>query len=68
MTVAIKSKAFLTVKQWLEKYHAIPEGGIRHLIFTNRDGFNTKVVKKIGRKILLDEEAFLRFIDEHAKM
>ena len=67
MTVAIKQKSFLSMNQWLEKYQSIPKGGIRHLIFTNRDNFNGKVVKKIGRKILLDEEAFLDFINEHSK-
>ena len=60
-------KSFLTLKQWLEKYKAIPEGGIRHLIFTNKDNFNSRVVKKLGRKILLDEQAFLSYIDEHSK-
>lgn len=60
-------KNFVTIKQWLQKYPAIPEGGIRHLIFTNKDNFNTRVVKKIGRKILLDEQAFLNYINEHPK-
>jgi hypothetical protein len=67
MTAAMKYKSFLTMKQWLEKYQSIPEGGIRHLIFTNRNNFNARVVKKLGRKILLDEEAFLDFINEHSK-
>lgn len=61
------SKNYLSLKQWLNKYQAIPEGGIRHLIFTNKDNFTAKVVKKIGRKILLDEEAFLNYIDAHSK-
>ena len=67
MTLLYKEKIFLTIKQWLSKYEAIPEGGIRHLIFTNRDNFNERVVKKLGRKILLDEHAFLAFINEHTK-
>jgi hypothetical protein len=67
MTAAMKYKSFLTMKQWLQKYQAIPEGGIRHLIFTDKDNFNSRVVKKLGRKILLDEEAFLDFINEHSK-
>ena len=61
------SKNFLSLKQWLEKHKAIPEGGVRHLIFTNKNNFNQTVVKKLGRKILLDEQAFLEFIDEHSK-
>ncbi len=63
-----RSKNFLSLKQWLEKYPVIPEGGIRHLIFTNKDNFNGRVVKKLGRKILLDEQAFLSYIDEHSKI
>ncbi len=61
-------KNFLTIKQWLEKYRTIPEGGIRHLIFTNKDNFNARVVKKLGRKVLLDEQAFLSYIDDHSKI
>ena len=57
---------YLTIKQWVQNYQAIPEGGIRHLIFTNKD-FCSRVVKKVGRKILLDEQAFLSFINEQVK-
>ncbi len=62
-----KTKNFLTIKQWLKKYEAIPEGGIRHIIFIDKDNFNAKVVKKVGRKILLDEEEFLNWIDSHSR-
>ena len=67
-TILNHQKSFLTLKQWLDKYKAIPEGGIRHLIFTNKDNFNSRVVKKLGRKILLDEQAFLSYIDDHSKV
>ena len=67
LTTLNHTKNFLTLRQWLEKYKAIPEGGVRHLIFTNKDNFNSRVVKKLGRKILLDEQAFLSYIDEHSK-
>jgi len=68
MTTANQThKNFLTLKQWLAKYQAIPEGGVRHLIFTNKNNFNQRVVKKLGRKILLDEGAFLAYIDEQTK-
>ena len=68
MSVHLNTNNFLTLKQWLQRYQAIPEGGIRHLIFTNKDNFNNRVVKKLGRKILLDELAFLSYIDEHSKI
>lgn len=55
---------FLTVKQFSEKY-AWPMGGLRHLIFyENENGFHA-VVRRIGRKILLNEEAFLLWVEDH---
>lgn len=59
-------RQFLTIKQLLERHQAIPEGGIRHLIFTNKD-FCRLAVKKVGRKILIDEQAFLAFINDSRK-
>lgn len=53
--IEINSK-YMTIKQWVSTFGYIPEGGLRHLIFTNKD-FENKVVKRIGRKILLDIEA-----------
>jgi len=56
---------FLTIKQTAQKYRIFPEGGIRHLIFMNKDNFRDKVVIKIGKKIVLDTEALLKWITEH---
>lgn len=57
-------KKYMSVPEWVKTYGYFPLGGIRHLIFTNTD-FNKKVVKKIGKKILLDVEAFDKWIHEH---
>ena len=57
---------YLTVKQCALKYPFIPIGGLRHLIFSNVK-FKEKVVNRIGKKILLDEQAFLEFIKESNK-
>lgn len=54
---------YMTVKQWVKKFGFIPEGGVRHLIFSN-DAFNKKVVKRLGSKILLDVQAIYDFIEE----
>lgn len=53
---------YLTVKQ-LAGMGFIPEGGIRHLIFSNSD-FNSRVVRRLGKKILIDLQAFYEFIDQ----
>ncbi|MDP1607812.1 MAG: hypothetical protein Q8L98_00680 [Chlamydiales bacterium] len=60
---AVAEPKYLTIKQWVAAYGFIPEGGIRHLIFSN-DAFDKKVVKRIGSKILLDVHAFYEFIEE----
>lgn len=53
----------MTVKQWVSVYGCIPEGGIRYLIFKNKD-FEKKVVKRLGRKVLLDVQALETWIAE----
>lgn len=62
MEVVVTPK-FMTVKQWVETYGYIPEGGLRHLIFHNKD-FEKRVVKRLGRKVILDVEALEAFVAE----
>ena len=52
----------IPVPNW-QKYHAWPPlGGLRNLIFNkNRNGFNT-VVKKVGKRVLIDENAFFEWV------
>lgn len=53
---------YLTVKQTAQKYPAFPEGGLRHLIFHERtNGFDT-VVTRVGRKVLINESSFQKWI------
>ena len=52
---------YLTVKQ-VAAMGFIPEGGLRHLIFSNPE-FNRKVVKRLGKKVLIDLPAFYDFIN-----
>lgn len=54
---------FMSIKQWVTNFGYIPEGGIRHLIFSN-PSFNQKVVKRIGKKVLLDVIALESWILE----
>ena len=54
---------FMTVKQWAETFGYIPEGGLRHLIFHNKD-FEKRVVKRLGRKVILDVAALEAFVAE----
>ena len=53
---------YLTKKQAIEKYPFLSENMLKNLLFKNIGCFRDKVVKKIGRRIILDEVALLLFL------
>ena len=54
----------LTVRAWTE-YHAWPsEAGLRHLIFHAKTNGFDKVVRRVGRRVLIDEVAFFNWVAE----
>jgi hypothetical protein len=55
---------YLTKKQAIEKYPFLSENMLKNLLFKNIGRFRDKVVKKIGRRIILDEIALLIFLSE----
>ncbi len=49
-------------------YHPDPTpGAIRWMIFTNKDGFEVCVVRR-GRRVLIDEEAYFKWLAKHSAM
>ncbi len=54
----------IPVSDW-NNYHPWPPlGGLRHMVFHgSKTGFS-KVVKRIGRRVLIDERKFFEFIEE----
>lgn len=58
----MESKNFLTVKQMAEKYPGNSQNSIRWFLFTQPPGFNA-CVRRIGRKILLEERTYLNWLD-----
>ena len=53
---------YFTVKQFAREKGFISESGLRYLIFNaDTNGFN-KVIKRIGRKVLIDFNAFELFL------
>lgn len=54
---------YMSVKKWVSTFGYIPEGGVRHLIFSNPI-FNQRVVRRLGKKLLLDVQAFELWISE----
>jgi len=58
------TRTLLTVKQFSEKHPSFSEGSLRHIIFyAETNGFQ-KCIRRIGRKVLLDEDIFFQCTDE----
>lgn len=60
---AVAPGRLIPAAEW-RKYHPWPgEGGLRHLIFhANKNGFD-RVVRRVGRRVLIDEAAFFSWVD-----
>lgn len=60
-------RRLIPVAKWNE-YHAWPpQGGLRHLIFHSKtNGFNS-VVRRAGRRVLIDEDAFFAWLDKQGR-
>lgn len=54
----------IPLTQWNEHHAWPPIGGLRHLVFhAKNNGFDT-VIRRVGRRVLIDEAAFHRWVAE----
>ena len=54
---------FIPVTDWNQRHPWPPIGGLRHLIFhATSNGFD-KVIRRVGRRVLIDEAAFFAWVD-----
>lgn len=58
---------YVTVAQLSERYPAFSQGSIRWLIFNGETNGFKKVVRKIGRKVILNLRQFQNFLEEKAQ-
>lgn len=59
-------RRLIPLSNWSEYHDWPPQGGLRHLVFhSDRNGFD-KVIRRAGRRILIDEQAFFEWIDTDA--
>lgn len=63
----IQRTRYIPVPNW-EKHHEWPRlGGLRNLIFNrHKNGFD-KVIKKVGKRVLIDELAFFNWVAEQSQ-
>lgn len=62
-TIGAAHTRLIPLTDW-NQYHAWPPiGGLRHLVFFEKtNGFN-KVIRRVGRRVLIDEAAFFAWVD-----
>lgn len=54
----------IPASSWNEHHAWPPAGGLRHLIFfAKSNGFNT-VIRRVGRRVLIDEAAFFAWVEQ----
>ena len=58
------SRVLVTVQQLCQRTPAFKEQTIRQLLFDRHSNGLDKVVRHLGRKLLIDEEQFFEWIDE----
>ena len=58
---------YLTLEQAFEKYKFINENRMKNLLAKNKNNFRDKCIRKMGRLLLLDEDAFLSYIANNKK-
>ena len=53
----------IPLTEWPQHHAWPPMGGLRHLVFHARsNGFNA-VIRRVGRRILIDEAAFFAWVE-----
>ena len=57
--------SFSTVKQTAEKHPAFTQNSLRWIIFNSKLNGATSFIRKVGRKVLIDDAAFISWIDGH---
>lgn len=60
----MSDKALHTFKQFSQKHPAFPESSLRWLRFNSKTNGLASAFKKVGRRILIDENEFFECIEQ----
>lgn len=59
---------FIPVSKWNDYYQFPSVGAIRQLIFYNRNDFNSKVIRRIGKRIYIKVSNFIDWIENNKEV
>jgi hypothetical protein len=54
----------IPLTQWPQHHSWPPIGGLRHLVFHRKSNGFDKVIRRAGKRILIDEAAFFEWVAE----
>jgi len=57
------TKRLIPVPRWNDHHEWPPQGGLRHLIFYAKTNGFDRVIKRAGRRVLIDEQAFFDWLE-----
>ena len=57
------TKRLIPVPKWNQYHDWPPQGGLRHLIFFAKTNGFDRVIKRAGRRVLIDESAFFDWVE-----
>lgn len=63
-TRALTSGRLIPATDWPQHHSWPPIGGLRHLIFFAKTNGFDKVIRRVGRRVLIDEAAFFAWVGE----
>lgn len=55
----------IPLTEWSKHHSWPPLGGLRHLVFNAKENGFHKVIRRCGRRILINEKAFFEWIEEN---
>jgi len=61
---AHSDKELYTVEEWVKAFDYPPTGTLRHLISHSENNGFDKVVRRVGRRILLCRKSFIQWVEE----
>ena len=53
----------MTVRDFCASHSWPPEGGLRHLVFFAAENGADAFIRRVGRRVLIDEAAFFSWVD-----
>lgn len=58
-----KTNRLIPLTKWPEYHPHPPIGGLRHLVFNSQKSGFDKVIRRVGKRVLIDEAAYFEWVE-----